>query len=80
MATKTDYKKVSYEIIGDMCVIHTRKVDLLPSFLYYQIEYINERLKKQGQDLITCVVFENEPNILYTVASLKGRYDWNELK
>lgn len=70
------YRDVIYEIVGDLCIIHTRKIDLLPSFLYYQIEAINQKHKEE----IQYVVFKPEPNTIYPVVKLKGAFSWDELR
>lgn len=80
MSKSEDYKKVSLSILGDLAVIETKKIHLLPSYLYYQIEYINEHKIPAGEQKIQYVAFEDEPNVIYDINKMKGVYDWDGLK
>ena len=80
MSKSGDFKKVSLSILGDLAIIATKKIHLLPSYLYYQIEHINERKIPTGDQKIQYVAFEDEPNVIYDINKMKGVYDWDGLK
>ena len=80
MSKSEDYKKISLSILGDLAIIATKKTYLLPSYLYYQIEYINEHKISAGDQKIQYVTFENEPDVIYDINKMKGVYDWDGLK